>query len=184
MDEVAEVLGAIGPRLRAMRRARGLTLADLAGRVGMSVSGLSRLESGRRRPTLDLLLPLAADLRVGLEELVGSRPTGDPRVHLTAHRRTDGSVVGLTRYPGGITVFKQVLRPRPVRWSSHEGWEWMYVLAGSVRLLLDEDEAVLDPGDAVEFDTGRRHWFGPAGEQEVEILHLFGPQGQRIRWRG
>ena len=57
------------------------TLAQLAEATGISVSTLSRLESGRRRPTLELLLPLARAHQVPLDELVGAPATGDPRVH-------------------------------------------------------------------------------------------------------
>jgi transcriptional regulator with XRE-family HTH domain len=58
-EETDQVLDAVGPRLRALRKQRGLTLADLSAATGTSESTLSRLESGGRRPTLELLLPLA-----------------------------------------------------------------------------------------------------------------------------
>src|SRR3712207_8314920 len=76
-----DVLTAVGPRLRALRRQRGGTLAQLSEETGISVSTLSRLESGQRRPTLELLLPLARSHRVPLDELVGGPGNGDPRVH-------------------------------------------------------------------------------------------------------
>src|SRR5687768_9873976 len=77
-----DVLSAVGPRLRSLRARREMTLADLAETTGISISTLSRLESGHRRATLELLLPLARAHRVPLDELVGAPPTGDPRVHL------------------------------------------------------------------------------------------------------
>lgn len=55
--ELEQILDGIGPRLRRLRRERGLTLEALAATTGISVSTLSRVESGRRRPTLDLLIP-------------------------------------------------------------------------------------------------------------------------------
>ena len=79
-DDLGRALGAVGPRLRALRRERGTTLAALAERTGVSVSTLSRLESGARRPTLELLLPLAKAHGVTLDELVDAPATGDPRV--------------------------------------------------------------------------------------------------------
>ncbi|CAM5715083.1 Transcriptional regulator with XRE-family HTH domain OS=Streptomyces griseomycini OX=66895 GN=FHS37_005834 PE=4 SV=1 [Streptomyces griseomycini] len=89
MDHPAddEVLDAVGPRLRALRRDRGITLADLAARTGVSESTLSRLENGQRRPTLELLLPLARVHGVPLDDLVGAPRTGDPRIHLRPIRR-------------------------------------------------------------------------------------------------
>ncbi|MFE1886692.1 helix-turn-helix domain-containing protein [Streptomyces diastatochromogenes] len=178
--ELEQILDDIGPRLRALRRDRGLTLEALAATTGISVSTLSRLESGSRRPTLDLLIPLARAHRVALDELVAAPATGDPRVHLRPLRRGDGSVlVPLTQYPGRVQVFKHLLAPREPKLVTHEGYEWLYVLAGELRLILGEHESTLHPGEAAEFDTRQPHWFGPANTSTVEILHLFGPRGDQ-----
>ena len=182
--ELEKMLSDIGPRLRALRRDRDMTLEALSDATGISVSALSRLESGKRRPTLDLLVPLARTHRVALDQLVGAPATGDPRVHLTPSRRRNGSaVVPLTRYPGRVQVFKQVIGPRPPKLVTHAGYEWLYVLAGELRLILGENEVVLRPGEVAEFDTAEPHWFGPTGDQVVEILHLFGPLGEKARVR-
>ncbi|MFD3656973.1 helix-turn-helix domain-containing protein [Streptomyces sp. 24-1644] len=178
--ELEEILGGIGPRLRALRLDRGLTLEALATTSGISVSTLSRLESGKRRPTLDLLIPLARVHRIALDQLVAAPASGDPRVHLAPLRKAHGStLVPLTQYPGRVQVFKQVLAPREPKLVTHEGYEWLYVLAGELRLLLGDDEFVLRPGELAEFDTGQPHWFGPANASTVEILHLFGPRGDQ-----
>ena len=178
--ELAELLDSIGPRLRALRHDRGLTLETLAEDTGISVSTLSRLESGRRRPTLDLLIPLARTHRVALDQLVTAPATGDPRVHLKPRSRERGSVlVPLTQYPGRVQVFKQVLAHREPRLVTHSGYEWLYVLAGELRLILGEREITLRPGEVAEFDTSEPHWFGPADAEAVEILHLFGPHGDQ-----
>ncbi|MGW0871151.1 helix-turn-helix domain-containing protein [Streptomyces sp. NPDC002740] len=125
------------------------------------MSTLSRLESGRRRPTLALLIPLARAHRVALDQLVTAPATGDPRVHLKPRSRERGSVlVPLTQYPGRVQVFKQVLSHREPRLVTHAGYEWLYVLAGRLRLILGEREIVLQPGEVAEFDTGEPHWFG------------------------
>jgi len=178
--ELAEILDSIGPRLRSLRRDRGLTLEAVAADTGITVSTLSRLESGKRRPTLDLLIPLARAHRVALDQLVAAPATGDPRVHLRPYRRDRGNVVvPLTQYPGRVQVFKHVLAPRKQKLVTHKGYEWLYVLAGELRLILGEREFTLRPGEAAEFDTSEPHWFGPAAASAVEILHLFGPQGDR-----
>lgn len=177
--DVAGIIDAIGPRLRTLRTVRGLTLAAVAERTGLSVSALSRLETGRRQPTLDLLIPLAETYRASLDRIVGAPATGDPRTHLEPYRHPNGGLaVPLTRYPGRIQVFKHVLGPREPRLVSHEGHAWLYVLAGTLRLLLGDDEHVLAPGETAEFDPMTPHWFGPAdGSGAVEVLHLFGPRG-------
>ncbi|MGW5452408.1 MULTISPECIES: helix-turn-helix domain-containing protein [Nocardia] len=183
MDD-AQIIDEIGPRLLALRRGRGLTLHELSGETGISVSALSRLETGKRRPTLDLLLPLARAHRVSLDQLIAAPATGDPRVHLIPRRSRNGSmVVPLTDYPGRMQVFKQVLGPNTPRLVTHAGYEWLYVLAGDLRLILGEQELLLRPGEVAEFDTDQPHWFGPAGDRSVEILHMFGPQGGKARVR-
>ena len=84
----------------------GTTLAGLSARTGISVSTLSRLESGGRRPTLELLLPLARAHGVALDELVGAPPTADPRVRREPVRRHGMTIVPLTRQPGAPGAYK------------------------------------------------------------------------------
>lgn len=85
----------------------------------------------------------------------------------------------LTQYPGRVQVFKQVLAHREPKLVTHAGYEWLYVLAGELRLIIGERTFTLRPGEVAEFDTGEPHWFGPAEGNEVEILHLFGPRGDQ-----
>jgi transcriptional regulator with XRE-family HTH domain len=181
------VLTAVGPRLRALRRQRGSTLAQLSEETGISVSTLSRLESGQRRPTLELLLPLARSHQVPLDELVGAPETGDPRVHPRPVVHHGVTSLPLTRRPGGVQAFKQVYPPgwpggEPEQ-KTHEGYDWVYVLSGRLRLLLAEHDLVLGPGEVAEFDTRTPHWFGNPGPEPVEVLALFGPQGERMHVR-
>ncbi len=106
-----DVLAGVGPRLRQVRKEREVTLAALSETTGISVSTLSRLESGLRKPSLELLLPIAQAHQVPLDELVGAPPVGDPRVRaepIVRHGRTHWP---LTRQPGGLQAFK-VLEPQ------------------------------------------------------------------------
>lgn len=185
MDEIEQALSAIGPRLRALRRDRETTLAALSEQTGVSASTLSRLESGERRATLELLLPLAKAYGVTLDELVDAPPTGDPRVHLRAVTRNDMTLLPLTRRPGGVQAYKIVLDgtrrvPDP---RTHEGYEWLYVLNGRLRMVLGDHDLVMVPGEAAEFDTRVPHWFGSAEGEPVEFLSLFGAQGERTHLR-
>jgi transcriptional regulator with XRE-family HTH domain len=187
-EATGAVLTAVGPRLRALRQRRRLTLTQLSEETGISVSTLSRLESGQRRPTLELLLPLARAHQVPLDELVGAPETGDPRVHLRPRTATQGlTVVPLTRRPGGIQAFKMVYAPRTPagepELQTHEGYDWVYVLSGRLRLLLGEHDVVLGPGEVAEFDTRTPHWIGNPGDEPAEVLGLFGPQGERMHVR-
>ncbi|HEX3588858.1 MAG TPA: XRE family transcriptional regulator [Pseudonocardiaceae bacterium] len=185
-DDLDTVLDAVGPRLRALRKERGETLAGLAATTGISVSTLSRLESGQRKPSLELLLPLARAYRVHLDELVGAPPTGDPRIHGKPLIRNGMTIVPLSGQPGGLQAYKNIVppggrtEPEP---RTHEGYEWLYVLTGRLRLVLGEHDVVLRAGEAAEFDTRVPHWFGNADGRPVEFLSLFGPQGERMHVR-
>lgn len=186
-DSTEEVLTAVGPRLKALRIARHETLADLSTATGISVSTLSRLESGQRRPNLELLLPLARAHGVPLDELVGAPATGDPRIHIRPISRKGRTILPLSRGAGGLQAFKTVIpagAPETnVVTQVHEGYEWMYVLRGRLRLVLGELDFVLPAGEAAEFDTRTPHWFGRADAEGVEFLSLFGRQGERMHVR-
>ncbi|EEP74441.1 XRE family transcriptional regulator [Micromonospora sp. ATCC 39149] len=186
-DDLDRALADVGPRLRALRRQRETTLAELSAATGISVSTLSRLESGTRRPTLEQLLPLARAHGVTLDDLVGAPPTGDPRIHLRPVTRHGMIMLPLTRRAGGIQAYKLVIpagsgRREPDR-QTHEGYEWLYVLNGRLRMVLGERDMILSPGEAAEFDTRVPHWFGAADPEPVEFLSLFGTQGERAHLR-
>jgi transcriptional regulator with XRE-family HTH domain len=179
MDD--QLAAEIGAHLRSARRAAALTLAEAAAATGISVSTLSRLENGGRRATLEQLLPLAERYDVSLDELVGRAEP--PR------KQWDGRViVPLTKEPGGLRAYKMMLPPRDEddavpELRTHEGYEWMYVLSGRLRVVLSEHDLILGKGEAAEFDTHVPHWFGAAGPASVELLILFGPQGERVHVR-
>ena len=130
------LVGEVALRLRALRQQRGATLASVSAATGISVSTLSRLESGGRKPTLELLLALSRAYQVPLDELVGMPPPGDPRVPGTARapprpypHPADPAAWWLVR------VDKMLLPPAEpdADLRTHEGYEWMYVLSGRVR---------------------------------------------------
>jgi len=179
---VRDVLSGVGDRLRDLRQERGATLAELAAATGISVSTLSRLESGGRKPTLELLLPLALLYQVPLDTLVGAPQVGDPRVRLEPEPMGDMTSIPLSRQPGNLRAHKLIIpesRATPTL-QTHEGYEWIYVLSGRLRVVLGDHDLVLRSGEAAEFDTHVPHWFGSAGPGAVEALWLFGRQGERM----
>jgi transcriptional regulator with XRE-family HTH domain len=182
---ITDALAEVGPRLRRIRRQRGVTLTDLADATGISKSTLSRLESGQRKPSLELLLPISAAHQVPLDELVGAPAVGDPRVRFQPRQQGDRTIVALTRQPGSPQAYKMIIPPNDEKPEprTHEGYEWLYVLSGRLRLLLASQDVVLTQGEAAEFDTRLPHWFGAADDRPVEILSLFGRQGERMHVR-
>ena len=163
-----------------------MTLVDLSGATGISVSTLSRLESGQRKPTLELLLPIARAHRIPIDDLVGTA-TEDPRVREKPIRRGEMLMVPLTRRPGGLQAYKITIpagrRRRTPEPQTHDGYDWLYVLSGRLRMVLGEHDLILEPGEAAEFDTRVPHWFGGADARPVEILSIFSREGERMHVR-
>lgn len=191
-DDLRPVLAAVGPRLRALRKHRGVTLEQLAETTKISVSTLSRLESGQRWPTLELLLPIARAHHVPLDELAGAPASGDPRVYPRPIHRDGSTWLPLTRNPGGPVVFKQILPPDPNPGAgpragsgqgAHEGHKWLYVITSRLRLTLGDEDFTLTVGEAAEFDTRIPHAVTNTGPEPAELLNIFGPQGERVHLR-
>jgi transcriptional regulator with XRE-family HTH domain len=178
-------LAEVPARLRMVRTRRGMTLVEVAEQTGISRSTLSRLETGQRRATLEILLALSMAYRVPLDDLVAAPEVGDPRIRLRPGQVKGRTVIPLSREPDSMQAWKIVIPtskvdPEP---RGHDGHEWIYVLSGRVRLMLGEHDSVLEPGDVVEFDTQVPHWFGSTGAGTAEILSIFGRPGERMRHR-
>lgn len=176
-------IGGAAARLRRIRERRSLTITEVAQRTLISKSTLSRLETGQRRPTLELLLPLAQLYGVPLDELVGAPDLGDPRTHLKARQVKGRIVLPLTNNPHGMQAWKIVIpasqsQPSP---RVHEGYEWLYVLSGRMRLIIGDSDQVLEAGELAEFATSEPHWFGSTGDGPAEVLSLFSRPGERMR---
>lgn len=184
-NRIESALHEVGSRLKRLRSARGVTLGDLASQTGISKSTLSRLETGQRKPSLELLLPLAEAYGVPLDELVGAPEVGDPRIRMKPRQINGRTVIPLTRRPGGMQVWKIVIPTSKsiVEMKTHEGYEWLYVISGRLRIVIGEHDLVLGPGEVAEFDTRLPHWFGSDGELPAEVLSVLGKQGERMSVR-
>ena len=124
-----------------------------------------------------------------LDDLVGAPHTGDPRIHLQPIHRQGMTFVPLSRRAGGVQAYKMIIPTRrsPAetnpRTKTHEGHEWLYVLSGRLRLIIGDRDLALSSGEAAEFDTHLPHWLGTADGAPVELLILFGQQGERVHVR-
>ena len=183
--DIAAVLDQVGARLKRLRTQRRMTLTGVAEATGISKSTMSRLETGQRRPTLELLLALSHAYRVPLDDLVAAPEEGDPRIQLKPGRVKGRTVIPLTRQPDGMQAWKIVIptskvTPEP---RAHDGYEWIYVLSGHMRFVLGDQDWVLGPGEVASFDTKVPHWFGSTGDEPAEILSIFGRPGERMTVR-
>ena len=172
-------------RLRELRAERGMTLQQVADRANIDLSTLSRLEAGKRRLALDHLPALASALGVSADDLLASRPAQDPRVRGEPRKVGRMTLWPLTQHgaASGLHAYKIVVsakeRTPPAELAVHEGYDWIYVLDGKLRLLLGDDDFVIESGEAVEFSTWTPHWFG-AVDGPVELIMIVGPQGERL----
>lgn len=175
----------VGPRLRQLRKSNELTLDALSAATGIPVSTLSRVETGGRKPTLELLLALADHYRVPLDDLVGITEPEDPRVRLEPRTVQGRVLIPLTRTTEGVQAWKMELpvSRRPPKLASHEGTAWFYVLDGRVQLLLGTRQLLLQAGEAVEFDARLPHFFASAGPGPAQVLSLLGRDGRRMHLR-
>ncbi|MFD2840660.1 helix-turn-helix domain-containing protein [Populibacterium corticicola] len=174
-------LSQVGARLRAIRQDRGLTLEEVATSAGMSVSTLSRLESGKRQASLELLLPLTRKLGIRLDDLVPSGPV-DPRVNRSVIRRDGMIITPLTPEGSPVNTFKITYQPRSeaLELRVHDGYEWLYVLSGKLRLQLGEQDLILSSGEAAEFDTRTPHAMSAAGGRPAQIISICNESGVRM----
>lgn len=186
-DEIEAVLDGVADRLRRLRGASGRTLSEMSAHTGVSVSTLSRLESGLRRPTLDLLIRLASAYGASLDDLVGAPQIADPRIHPKTFYRDGRAIIPLTKQNPDVIAFKMLLPGHPaadpVPVKVHGGYDWIYVLSGRIRLLIGDDETLLGAGEAAEFDTRKPHGFVSASMEPAEIINLLSRQGERVHVR-
>lgn len=172
-------------RLRELRTERRLTLQQVAERANIDLSTLSRLEAGKRRLALDHIPALASALGVSTDELLASQGPQDPRVRGPVRKYEGMTMWPLTnRGPAaGLHAYKIHISARrrkpPENLPVHEGHDWLYVLDGRLRLLLGDEDFVIEPGEAVEFTTWTPHWFG-AVDGAVELIMIVGPQGEQL----
>lgn len=178
-------LAQVGARLRTARQSQGLTLEELAAAAGMSASTLSRLESGKRQASLELLLPLTRRLAIRLDDLIPQEQT-DPRVRRQPIRRDGLIIVPLAPENAPVLTYK-ITYPagvQPTELRVHDGYEWLYVLQGRLRLQLGEQDLVLARGEAAEFDTRTPHAVSAAGGRPAQVISIFNAAGARMHTHG
>ena len=185
-----ERLGAV---VREHREQAGLSLRQLAQRLGVSASLLSRIENGKAQPSVTTLYGLTAELHISLDELTSpspSAPTGRPaagEAGTVVRHSGDRPVV-----PIGAGVHWQLLDSRsdpelelllldyePGATSSeddamliHAGSETGIVLSGTLLITVDGTTHRLGPGDSITFDSSVPHRFRNDGEEPVRAVWL------------
>jgi transcriptional regulator with XRE-family HTH domain len=177
---VEDIEHVVRTRLRTLRTTLGLSLDELAARTNLSPSTISRIETGKRTISLDVLVPLARALQVDLDALLDGSTDEDVVIRPTP-TRSPGRTTWLLSRPTASTVAVKIRlepRRRPPEPRVHPGHDWFFVLEGRVRLVLGERTITVEAGEAVEFATMTPHAFS-AVEGPAELIMLFDREGQR-----
>jgi len=180
LTELADIEHVVRTRLRSLRTTLGLSLDELAARTHLSPSTISRVETGKRSISLDVLLPLATGLQVGLDTLLDVTVDDDVVIRPTASK-TDGRTTWMLSRPGGSTLaVKMRLEPTRTRMEQrvHPGHDWFFVITGRVRLSLGEREITVQAGESAEFSTMTPHAIA-AIDGPAELIMIFDRDGQR-----
>jgi transcriptional regulator with XRE-family HTH domain len=175
----------VGPRVKALREAGGMSLRDLAERSGVSAPMLSQVERGETSPTLQVAARIAAGLQLRLSQLLRLDEAGAVSIVRRDERRAGGA--GGHRYevltpplPGQrAEVSLHTLAPRAVTGGPgdppmHEpgARETAIVERGTVDLVIDGASHALGAGDCVTFDADLPHHFENRGEEEAALLAI------------
>lgn len=180
VNDPAGVEQVVRSRLRSLRTSLGLSLDELAERTHLSASTISRIETGKRSISLDVLLPLARALHIDLESLLDVRPDDDVVIRPTPTDMGDRTTWVLSRPTGNTFAAKMRLEPSAAHPEQqvHPGHEWFFVTEGRVRLLLGDREITVETGEAAEFSTMTPHACTAVGAP-AELVMIFDRDGQR-----
>jgi transcriptional regulator with XRE-family HTH domain len=181
MAEPNEIEEVVRTRLRSLRNTLGLSLDELAARTNLSPSTISRVETGKRTISLDILLPLAAALQVDLDVLLDVRSDDDVVIRPAPNRSGGRTTWMLSRPTGSTLAVKMRLEPtrRAPQPRVHHGHDWFFVIEGRVRLSLGEREIIVETGEAAEFATMTPHALA-AIDGPAELIAIFDRDGHRV----
>jgi transcriptional regulator with XRE-family HTH domain len=165
-------------RLRGLREARGWSLDELAARTNLSAATISRLETGKRSLSLDLVGLLCEALQTDLPSLLDTSSDEDVIIRPMATTAGGRTVWPLTRPGSDIVAQKIRLQPDANHGvlGVHPGHDWFFVLSGSVTLTLGDRQVDVRAGEAADFATMTPHGFA-ARKRPAELLVIFGRDG-------
>jgi transcriptional regulator with XRE-family HTH domain len=172
----------IGKRIKSVRRAKGLTLQDVADQTGLTKGYLSKIETSGKAAPVPTLARIAQVLGVPLGELFGgvekaeriSLVRADGRQQLARGAREFGYAYELlcegidNKYmePYILTIPANTTCPP----TQHKGEEFLFVLDGVMRFHLGETQYELEPGDSLYFDASIPHFGQSACELDVKCV--------------
>ncbi len=176
-----------GERIKSMRLAKGMSIADLAGKTGIPVSTLSSIEDLSLSPPLSQIICLAKVLGIAVGKLFGD--SGDsPFAIVRCNERTEVSRFsaehskscgysyhGLGQQKGNrqmepFVVTLKPTDPQKTEPNQHIGEEFVFVLEGRVEVNLQDHRDILNPGDSIYYDSKVPHTVSCHGDSPATIL--------------
>lgn len=187
LRRIAGEAEAIGGRLKAIRKGRGATLAELGGRAGVSISALSKIENAQMSASYDILKRICDALEIGIEDIVSSGEKSRLSGRKTTTRKGEGDHFQSDQYDyrvhGGeisrkaMTPFEMVVHARSAdefdHWSQHDGEEFVYVLSGAIEIHTEHYAPFrLDAGESAYFDSTMKHLYIAVSEGAARVLSV------------
>jgi len=170
-----DVENTVRARLRSLRQALGWSLDDLAERSHLSASTISRIETGKRTISLDILLALASALHVDVNALIDAHRDDDDIIIRPSPARWSGVTIWpLSRPTSSTNAIKMRLDPAAKRPDPqvHPGHDWLFVLSGRLQLTISERQLIVNTGEAAEFSTMAPHAIDAIDEPAEFIMVL------------
>ncbi len=172
----AELGRRVAENLRERRKARGMSLDDLARASGVSRAALSQIETCKSNPTVGVLWKIAVGLAVPFAELIGAPRSGAVvlrRADSQVLRSSDGKFESRPLAPAGASPMVELYELRLSARSTHRSephapgtQEMLVVLSGGLRMHVDEETYELGAGDSIAFAADRPHAYeNPAGSE-------------------
>lgn len=178
----AELAQRVAGNLRRKRKARGMSLDDLARASGVSRAALSQVETVKTNPTVGLLWKIAVGLGVPFADLIGEVKSGTSvlrRGEARVLRSLDGKLESRPLTPAGASALVEIYELRLQARATHESeahaagtHEFVVVLSGSLRLHLDGESHDLHAGDSVSFCADKVHSYENAGSSEARYHNV------------
>jgi transcriptional regulator with XRE-family HTH domain len=174
------LLTGLGARLRSLRNQERWTLEQLSLQTNLSQPYLSRIESGRRQPSLAALMTLARAYSMPLASLLEEEPASlSPRVVIQAGSSSEHQANGLqyrvvsgAAPKGSLHAVHVTIPPKREHQNfyHHDGEEWLYVLSGHLRLIFEDAEHRLKAGDSAHFEACTPHRLAATGPHSAEAV--------------
>lgn len=161
----------IGARLRSLRQDSGISLRDLATRLGISASALSQIENGKMQPSVNRLISIVSALGVPVTSAFHELASpAEPVVTVSRHENLDpihlSSGVDYERISPvplpGIDLYKTIYQPQAStspggEFLTHHGFEVGYMIHGTLDVEYEDATHTLTPGDSISHPATKPH---------------------------